>query len=288
MADPRPSSDEITLEGSAQPPAAGAVRWPRALRWSVAWHLVMAVAWLLDPGGWRAWLGGIVANHVLLTVAGLLPRCALLGPNLRRLPEAAASRGWVALTFDDGPDPEVTPRVLELLAGARMKATFFCIGERLAAHPALAREIVAGGHAIENHTQHHRHHFSFLGPAGLRREIDAGQATITALTGARPRFFRAPAGLRNPLLEPVLARLGLRLTAWTRRGYDTVAADPDRVFDRLARGLRAGDVLLLHDGHAARDARSIPVVLQVLPRLLALLAERGLVSVTIGEAVTRR
>jgi len=258
---------------------------PVALRATLAWHAAMAAGFAIHPQWWPAWAAGLLADHGLLAVAGLLPRSAILGPNLRRLPEAAAARGEVALTFDDGPDPEVTPAVLSLLAQADARATFFCIGERLRRHPALAREIVACGHAIENHTQRHRHDFSLLGPARIEREVVAMQRTVAELAGAAPRFFRAPAGLRNALLEPVLARLGLQLASWTRRGYDTASGDARRVRERLARGLGGGDILLLHDGNAARDGRGKPVVLEVLPRLLDDLAARGLCSVTLREAL---
>ncbi|HMN80776.1 MAG TPA: polysaccharide deacetylase family protein [Burkholderiaceae bacterium] len=252
---------------------------------SAVWHLLMATAWIAMPAWWPVWLAALVVNHLVLTVAGLLPRCALLGPNLRRLPAAARARGEVAITLDDGPDPEVTPRVLAQLREAGARATFFCIGQRLRRHPELARAIVTDGHLIANHTEHHSHRFAFLGPGGFRREIDAAQRTIEALAGRKPRFFRAPAGLRNPLLQPVLAALDLQLTAWTRRGYDTVRGDADRVFDVLTRDLAAGDILLLHDGHAARTAGGDPVVLAVLPRLLARLRERGLTPVTLDEAM---
>lgn len=251
---------------------------------SAVWHLLMVTAWIAMPAWWPAWLAALALNHLVLTVAGLLPRCALLGPNLRRLPAAACARGEVAITLDDGPDPEVTPRVLAQLREAGARATFFCIGQRLRRHPELVRAIVDGGHLIANHTEHHSHRFAFLGPAGFRREIEAAQRTIEALAGQRPRFFRAPAGLRNPLLQPVLAALGLQLTAWTRRGYDTVRGDADRVFGVLTRDLAAGDILLLHDGNAARTAAGEPVVLAVLPRLLARLRERGLTPVTLSEA----
>ena len=252
---------------------------------SAVWHLLVAAAWVALPAWWPAWLAALAANHLLLTIAGLLPRCALLGPSLRRLPAAARARGEVAITLDDGPDPEVTPRVLAQLREAGARATFFCIGQRLRRHPDLARAIVAAGHQIANHTEHHSHRFAFLGPGGFRREIAAAQQTIEALAGRRPRFFRAPAGLRNPLLQPVLAALGLHLTAWTRRGYDTVRGDPDRVFGVLTRKLAAGDILLLHDGHAARTAAGEPVVLAVLPRLLTRLRECGLTPVTLDEAM---
>src|SRR6185437_10593463 len=105
-------------------------------------------------------------------------------------------------------------------------------------------------------------------------------------TGTTPRFFRAPAGLRSPLLDPLLHRLGLTLASWTRRGFDTVTSDADAVLQRLTRTLAAGDILLLHDGHAARDPSGRAVVLQVLPRLLQALRERGLATVTLAEAQT--
>lgn len=239
----------------------------------------------LAPQAWPWWLGGVAANHALLTTAGLLPRCALLGPNLRRLPAGESSRGVVALTFDDGPDPEVTPRVLDALALAGMQATFFCIGERVRGEPALARRIVAEGHEIGNHSARHRYDFAFLGPRGIGREIDEAQAICTGVAGVVPRFFRAPAGIRSPLLEPQLAARGLRLAAWTRRGFDTVRAEPARVLHALTTRLAARDVLLLHDGHAARTVDGTPIALAVLPALLERLRTAGLASRTLSAAV---
>lgn len=246
-------------------------------------HAGAAAALVAAPGQWPAIAGALVANHALLTAAGLWPRSRVLGPNLVRLPSAAAARGEVALTIDDGPDPDVTPAVLEQLAARGARATFFCIGELASRHPQLCAEIVRRGHAVENHSQHHAHHFSLLGPMGFAREIGSAQATLSALSGSTPRFFRAPAGLRNPLLEPVLARLGLHLASWTRRGFDTVTRDPATVLGRLTRDLAPGDILLLHDGHAARTQDRVPVVLEVLPRLLDAFEARGLRTVTLRE-----
>ena len=105
------------------------------------------------------------------------------------------------------------------------------------------------------------------------------------VTGQRPSCFRAPAGLRNPFLEPVLHRLGLSLVSWTRRGFDTREGDAQRVLARLTRGLAAGDILLLHDGNAARTARGEPVLLEVLPLLLERLRADGLRAVTLPEGL---
>ena len=254
------------------------------IRGSVALHMVAAGALALRPQLWPAALAAVVADHLTLTAAGLWPQGALLGPNLTRLPPGAAARGEIAITIDDGPDPEVTPAVLALLDRHAVRASFFCVGERIARHPQLAREIVARGHCLENHSQRHLQRFSLLGPRGLRAEIGHAQQSIASATGAAPCFFRAPAGLRNPFLEPELARAGLALVSWTRRGFDTVVRNPDRVLARLTRGLAAGDILLLHDGHAAHTASGAPVVLEVLPRLLAAVHAAGLKPVTLRAA----
>ena len=277
-------------DGRARPVfARKAADWSGGLtpfvRGSIAWHGAMAAGLVIQPALWSVWVGGVAANQLILTSAGLWPRSRLLGPNLRRLPARAIERGQVALTLDDGPDPAVTPQVLDILATSGARATFFCPGHTLRQYPALARQIVAGGHSIENHSDSHPHHFAALGPAGLRREITAAQTSIHDLTGEMPRFFRAPAGLRNPLLQPILAQHDLQLTSWTRRGFDTVWRDPARVSARLERGLAAGDILLLHDGNGSRDRAARPIVLTVLPRLLDRMAASGLRSVTLREAI---
>ena len=118
----------------------------------------------------------------------------------------------------------------------------------------------------------------------MARELGAAQARLADITGIAPRFFRAPAGLRNPFLAPLLERLDLQLVSWTRRGFDTVRSEPERVLARLATGLGAGDILLLHDGNAARTAAGQPVVLDVLPALLERCKAAGLRAVTLPAA----
>ena len=257
-----------------------------AIHASLALHAGAAAVLLMRPHLWPWMLGAIVADHLALTAAGLWPRSKLLGPNWTHLPNAAAAAGAVAITIDDGPDPAITPRVLDLLDQYSAHATFFCIGARVEEHSDLAREIVVRGHSIENHSQHHLHRFSVLGPARLSAEIELAQDTIEAVTGRPPRFFRAPAGLRSPFLEPVLARLGLRLASWTRRGFDTVNRDPSVVLQRLTRDLRGGDILLLHDGHAASTSGGTPVILEVLPRLLQAVSAARLTPITLRAALT--
>ena len=275
----------ISASPAALPAALAPWPWPPLLRTSVLLHAAAAGAALAIPGAGAWALAGVVLNHAVLTAAGLWPRSRLLGPNLTRLPGAGPD---VALTLDDGPDPQTTPAVLALLAAHGVRATFFCIAERARAHPALLREIVAHGHSVQNHSLHHRHDFSLLGPRALERDISAAQDLLAGLAGVRPHCFRAPAGLRNPFLDPVLHRLGLQLVSWTRRGFDTRDADPQRVLARLSRRLAAGDILLLHDGHARRSAAGHAVLLDVLPPLLERCRTAGLRAVTLHDAVPPR
>lgn len=245
---------------------------------SIALHAAGAAAVLLAPRHWPYVAGTLFANHVVLAGLSMWPQSRLLGPNRNRLSEAAAGRGEVGLTFDDGPDPDITPRVLDLLdqaGGAGARATFFCIGRRVEARPDLAAEIVRRGHRIENHTWSHPHAFACYPPAGLRREILRAQDTIGRATGRAPVLFRAPAGLHNPFLERELHREGLTLASWTRRGYDIVEKNPATVARRLLRDVAAGDVLLLHDGSAMTGGGN-RIVLDVLPRVLDELGARGL------------
>ena len=270
------------MSQTARPP----LPWRPALlaKASAACHLGAGVAVVAMPGAWPWALGAVAVNHLLITASSLTPRSPWLGDNIVRLPAASTQRLELSITLDDGPDPAVTPAVLDVLDAHAARATFFCIAENARQHPALCREITRRGHSVQNHTQRHSHSFAFLGMGGFAGEIGRAQATLADITGQVPQFFRAPAGLRNPLLAPVLQRLELQLVSWTRRGFDTVQRQPTRVLERLTRGLGAGDILLLHDGNAARAPNGQPVVLQVLPELLQRARQLGLRTVTLPDA----
>lgn len=248
-------------------------RWnpSKLIQLSVVAHGV-AIVFLLG-GAWKWALVVVVLNHVTLTAQGLWPRSTGLGPNLLRLEDAT---DYVALTLDDGPDPLVTPQVLDLLDRYGAKASFFCIGNQARAYPDLVAQIVARGHRVENHSMFHAHHFSLMGPLTMLKEVRAAQDLLAQTSGIKPAYFRAPAGLRNPFLDWVLHRLDLRLASWTRRGFDTRETNPERVLKRLLQNLAPGDILLLHDRHSALGTAGQAVVLSVLPRLLEALAQRQL------------
>ena len=161
------------------PPTPGP-RWrpTAAIVGSIGLHVVAPLGVVVVPEAWPWAFGAIAANHLLLGIAGMCPRSTILGPNLTRLPESAAGRREVALTFDDGPDPEVTPKVLDLLDARGVRATFFCIADLAARHPDLCRQIASRGHAIENHSRRHLRTFALLGMRGLRAEIAHAQSIL--------------------------------------------------------------------------------------------------------------
>ncbi len=253
-----------------------------ALKATAIVHLGAALA--LGGGITWPWAAGVLfINHAALTAAGLWPRSRWLGANLLTLSEDAKAARHIAITIDDGPNPNVTPAVLDILDAWNAKASFFCIGKAVQANPALAREIVRRGHVIENHSYAHRHHFSLMGMGTLRREITQAQDIIAQTTGRAPQYFRAPAGLRNPLLDPVLQSLNLRLATWTRRGFDTVTPNVKTVLTRLETHLAPGDILLLHDGNCAYTLQGQPVILEVLPKLLESFRQKGFHAVSLAH-----
>jgi peptidoglycan/xylan/chitin deacetylase (PgdA/CDA1 family) len=261
-------------------------RWQPApaIRLSIWLHVLVIPTGVAWPALWLWLLAAVLGNHLLLGLFGMWPRSRILGDNLSKLPRRSRAKRQVALTFDDGPDPDVTPIVLDLLDRYAAKATFFCIGQRVAAYPELVRDIIRRGHSVENHSYRHPYAFACYPLSALKREIEETQREIYAITGSRPTFFRAPMGLRSPLLDFFMAQSSLRYVSWTRRGLDCFSRDPAAVLQRLIRGLAAGDVLLLHDGSCARMDDGDPVLLAVLPSLLEHLARRKLQSVSLPIA----
>jgi peptidoglycan-N-acetylglucosamine deacetylase len=186
----------------------------------------------------------------------------------------------VALTFDDGPSADVTPRVLAILREKDVRATFFLVGREVDRNPTLARDVRAEGHAIGNHTYSHPSLFCFLTPRRLRDEIGRAQQAIRRTTGVRPAFFRSPVGLRHPLLEPVLEQASLRFVLWALRTYDTRALKADALRRRILDRVKPGSIILLHD----RSGPGSEAMLATLPRVIDSLRAQGYRFVTIEEA----
>jgi peptidoglycan/xylan/chitin deacetylase (PgdA/CDA1 family) len=260
-------------------------RLPALYRASIAVHAGAVAAVAAAPPLWPWGLAALAANHALIAGLSFVPRGQALGPALTRLPPAFARRGAVALTFDDGPDPDVTPWVLDALDRGGARATFFCVGERVHRHAALAADIVRRGHAVENHSYSHATTSGFWSAARWRRDVLAAQHAIADATGRAPRFFRPPFGVRAPLLEPALATLGLHAVTWSARAFDAVGREPERVLQRLLPQLAAGAIVVLHDGVAVGRRRAAGMLPTALPRVLDRLQGGGLSSVSLRALV---
>ncbi|HEX4426188.1 MAG TPA: polysaccharide deacetylase family protein [Terriglobales bacterium] len=184
----------------------------------------------------------------------------------------------VALTFDDGPDPVYTPRLLDLLRDKGVKATFFVIGKRADQHPEIVRRAWAEGHLVGNHTWSHYPLFCFLMPGRLRAEIERGAESIRSNCGSSSRFFRSPVGLRHPLLALYLEKAGLEYISWSIRTLDTFTKDSSVLAQRILRRVAGGDIILLHD----RLPRGTDAMLEALPGVIDELRERGFEFVLAG------
>ncbi len=187
--------------------------------------------------------GAISAGAFL--VPTLIRNCAWWGPVTKRFP---ASGREVWLTIDDGPDPDETPRVLDVLRSFGARATFFCIGQRVNERPDLARAAKDAGHTVENHTYSHPA-FSFWAapPRWAAEEIRRGSQAIREATGEDPTLFRAPAGLANAFVHRQAQRAKLRMVGWSASGHDGIAHDPHRTVQGILTAAVPGSIILMHE-----------------------------------------
>jgi peptidoglycan-N-acetylglucosamine deacetylase len=186
---------------------------------------------------------GTVAATGAFSWGAFAPASQIFGRTIRHTPDASS----LALTFDDGPNPRVTPGLLDLLERHKVRATFFLMGGRVGETPGLAREIAARGHVIGNHTHTHPR-LTFCSPSKTREELNRCDEAIEAVTGKRPRWMRPPFGSRSPLLDRIVRkRGGAGVVMWSKWARDWKPQAAPGVVRRLAK-VRGGDVLLLHDG----------------------------------------
>jgi peptidoglycan-N-acetylglucosamine deacetylase len=224
--------------------------------------LVVMVWWHY---GWRIGFPLMMVTHLVFLWGVLWPQSRFYSPVLTRLP-IDDRRVW--LTIDDGPSDD-TLAILDLLDAHAAKATFFVVGERAAARPDLVREITRRGHTLGNHSATHPSAWFWALPRRrMAREIAQAQATLQAITGRAPRWFRAVVGMANPFVSGPLKTHGLARVAWSARGFDGVEADAGRVVARIEKNLAPGAIVLLHEG--ARHGRNVETIDRLLQRMQAL------------------
>jgi len=185
----------------------------------------------------------------------------------------------IALTFDDGPHPGSTQRILDVLGKADVRATFFCCGQMVDRHPELARAIVAAGHSVGNHTYHHQR-LDGLAETRIGSELERGAAAIASATGVRPRLFRPPGGRRDHRVTEVAGGLGQTMVLWSLSSRDCDPQTRDYIRTRLVRRAHSGAVVLLHDGPEETIA--------ALPGAISELRAQGYSFVTVDEMIGGR
>jgi len=255
----------------------------------ISLFVALVAAWLAAAAMLAVVLGGVPGDAVFavavltaITVAwgAFTPNSRLFG---RVIGNGRVSSRRAAITFDDGPSTEYTPPILDALAAAGVRATFFVLGRHVRAHPEIARRIVAEGHELASHGDDHAL-LTFQGPTEIARQLRALDDAVVNATGDEPTpLFRAPHGFRSPFLVPVARRLGYRVVGWTAGVWDTAKPGADRIVARTVARLRPGAIILLHDadGSGNHDDRSQTV--DALPEIIAAGHRDGLEFVTISE-----
>lgn len=181
----------------------------------------------------------------------------------------------VAITFDDGPNPEFTPQVLALLKSFHAKATFFCIGKNIDQHPDLFKTIIEDGHTVGNHTYSHSNTFGFFGFTKVLTELQETNQSIKKHGGLHCKLYRPAFGVTNPNIKKAVKALGLTSIGWNQRSFDTTNLSDVTILKRITKDLKKGDIILLHDSSAK--------TLRVLEQLLLFLQQQNLESVTIDS-----
>ena len=226
--------------------------------------------------------GGLAVSAFLSAyfVATFTARVAIPGcPQIVRLPES--ERNAVALTFDDGPHPDTTPRLLDILAQGQAKATFFLVGERVTQYPKLVQRIAEEGHAIGIHGLRHRT-MVLQSSANIKKDL---LETVTRIEEAihaslpRPLLLRPPYGFKTWTVCQIAARLGFVVVAWSIDPRDYDPTEPLVLRDRIERNLRAGEIILLH------ERPDHPAALDALPGILTLCKQRGLIPVALFPSI---
>lgn len=223
------------------------------LQFPLYWFFVLIVIWLVftSIGSFN-----IVLNY-----------------HLKAISYITTEEKIIALTFDDGPNPNYTEKVLDLLKKYDAKASFFCIGSNCELYPDILKRIDNENHCVGNHTYSHSNIFGFLSSNQVEKEIVKTETIIENIIGKKPTFFRPPFGVTNPSIKKAVEKLKIKTFGWNIRSLDTVLKEEKRVLKRILPKIKSGSILLLHDTQEN--------ILPVLEQLLIFLKEQNYKVVTL-------
>lgn len=188
--------------------------------------------------------------------------------------------GAVAITFDDGPLPGMTDRILSILNTYQIRATFFCIGNRVVKNPELLQKIHEQDHLVGNHSFLHGNLFSLQSAEKINDELRLTDAIIEKTIQVKPRFFRPPYGVTNPNVAKAIRKGNYMTTGWSIRSMDTVIRNEEKLFQSVTKNLQAGDVILFHDFSETTIA--------ILPRVIDYIIKRGLKVARLDELLNEK
>jgi peptidoglycan/xylan/chitin deacetylase (PgdA/CDA1 family) len=264
-----------------------------ALLWfALAAVLVLAVGAVIAgvlAATLSVWMGlGVLALAVAIVAVAAW---SCFSPNTSNFGPVITGRGvqarMMALTFDDGPSEDVTPRVLDALAERGARATFFVLGRHVDAHPEVASRILNEGHELASHGYDHSI-LTFTGTAGVQEQLRRTEEALARIeVDPLPRLFRAPHGFRNPFVSRAAQRAGYRIVGWTKGVWDTAAPGVETIVRRSVEGFRPGAVLLLHDADGSGAGGDRSQTAEAVPPIVDAAAEQGYELVTVSELAAR-
>ncbi|MBX2968009.1 MAG: polysaccharide deacetylase family protein [Cyclobacteriaceae bacterium] len=219
------------------------------------------------------WYVVLLALYLILHVAGSF----ILSAGFFLSVKSRGNRNEIkiALTFDDGPIPGNTDKVLDILKNYGVKATFFCIGWRIKESPELLKRIIREGHLVGNHTYYHKSIFGLLPAKSVSRELQDTDRQIEEIFGKKPRFFRPPYGVTNPMIANAVAAGNYTTIGWSIRSFDTIIKNPARLFKRVTTPITAGDIVLFHDYSDS--------MIKILPDFIQYVQQKGLQVIPLNE-----
>jgi peptidoglycan/xylan/chitin deacetylase (PgdA/CDA1 family) len=247
---------------------------------NIAIVIILAVLITLD---WRYDISGWYYVLLIALVIGLHTYGSIVVSAQFFVPikcKSEVKRNEIAITFDDGPLPHLTHDVLSILKKYNTPAAFFCIGKRIERHPDILREVHAQGHLIGNHTFYHGKLFDLKSAGGMIEELRQTDQVIERTIGMKPRFFRPPYGVTNPNLASAIRKGNYVTMGWSVRSFDTVTPDTEKLFNRVTKQLKGGDVILFHDYCESTIA--------ILPRLLDHISKVGLKVVRLDSLLNEK
>ena len=190
------------------------------------------------------------------------------------------SSGTIAITFDDGPIPGKTEKILEVLKFHKVQAAFFCIGNQVANNSTLTKQIHNDGHLLGNHSYWHKSTFDLQSTKKIQDELSATDHAIHSAIGLKPTFFRPPYGVTNPMVASAIVKGNYKAIGWSIRSLDTISKDREALFGRITKSLKSGDIVLFHD--------YCTITLEILPDFITYVHNHGLKIVRVDQLLNEK